>query len=153
VLNDTRISRLTKEQEKRLRAVYHALKEQDQRPFWRWRYNFSLDVTPERELLVYEALAEAYRAELRARHHPGRGQRRLLYEALFTAMNTAMSVDNVLAQRPDMKALPNLARAVEAFRAAWLKRLPAYSALPTPAETVEAFRAALLKRMPRQPEE
>jgi hypothetical protein len=131
--NGIPISVLTASQEKRLRSAYHTLKEHDTRPLSVWYHNFRCDMTPEREILVYEAIAEAYRSELRTRRAKGGGkaqERRLLYQALFAAMNNALSLDNVLANVPEVKALPNLARAFDTLKAAWLKRQDAWAALP-----------------------
>jgi hypothetical protein len=81
-------------------------------------------LTPARGFQQSKAITEAYRAELRLRRNPKRLERRLLYLAIMVASQNALSVDNVLGQRPELKALPNLARAIRTYAAAWKKRVP-----------------------------
>lgn len=132
---------LTPEQVKRLRRCYNTLCEHD--PGWeRWQYNFSCDQIAEREILVYECLSEAYRAEILLRNDPPPNVRKLLYGALLTGINGAMTVNNVLAITPQCKGLSKLGRALRTLRQLWAEkyqerynRLP----LPRPPENLEDF--------------
>jgi len=131
-LNQKEISVLTDEQTKRLRRCYEILKEPDRRPWETWVHNFSCDQTPERELLAWEAFADAYLEELRLRGKTTPEVRRLLYIALLAGLNGAMSTQNVLSISPQCKSLSKLGRALRNLKTAWSKYETRYFLLPPP---------------------
>jgi hypothetical protein len=127
-------SKLTDEQTKRLREVYSVLRHVDRRPWDVWVHNFEMDQTPERELIVHEALAETYQVECQLRGSPNREERTLLWRSLYWGLNGRLNADYVLDIYPPSKALRHLRRAIMHLQLAWLKRRDAYDALPPPAK-------------------
>jgi hypothetical protein len=108
---------LTADERLRIERCWRILGEHDGMSLDQWFHNFSGNVHPEKELLIYEAMSAAYKRELKLRGKTKFQERRLLYLAVLTASVSAdASVDKVLAIRPELKALPNLRRAVGAYR-------------------------------------
>jgi len=56
-------SKLSDEQKERLTKVRWQLKEYDEKTYEQWIANFEADMTPEREIRIWEALARTYMAE------------------------------------------------------------------------------------------
>ncbi len=56
------VSKLTQEQEVRIRRLQETFSDVDPTPLEKWREDFSRDRDPERELRIYEGMAEAYRS-------------------------------------------------------------------------------------------
>ncbi len=56
------VSRLTQEQEARIKRLQETFIDVDPTPLEKWREDFSRDRDPESELRIYEGMAEAYRS-------------------------------------------------------------------------------------------
>lgn len=107
---------LTQEQRDRIKRVQWTLKEHDRMGLERWYYNFSCDMHPDREIFIWEAVAQTYQEELALRPACGPRVRALLYAALVQSA-MVQTVDQLLAVEPRLKGLTSLSRVLEGFRA------------------------------------
>lgn len=108
-------SKLSDEQKERLKKVRWQLKEHDEQTYEQWIANFEADMTPEREIRIWEALARTYMAETALRHH-NKKERRQLFGALLSSTMCG-SPEAVVSSHPWLKSYERLNEVLERFRA------------------------------------
>jgi hypothetical protein len=168
-VNQTKMSTLTDDQKDRIRKARWQLKEHDHRSEETWIHNFEADLTPEREICIWEALARTYRAEVTLRHH-NKLQRRQLYDALLTA-SVCGTVDGVISSKPYLKSYARLEEVLSRFVAnlkeSWtpdneesylesmkekipeaMKAMKERDAIPDPVKEKETIEDAILEPIP-----
>ncbi|MCW8139180.1 MAG: hypothetical protein KIT58_09795 [Planctomycetota bacterium] len=80
--------------------------------------NFSRDASPEAEIAVWERITDVVEEELAARGSSAdEHQRRLVFRAVLACANTEPRTDVLLAVDPGLRALADLPRVVERWRA------------------------------------
>lgn len=109
-----RRSQLSDEQKERIRKVRWQLKEHDEQTYEEWIRNFEGDMTPERELRIWEALARTYMAETSQRLHTKK-ERRQLFGVLLTSTMCG-SPEAVVSSQPCLKSYKRLHEVFERFR-------------------------------------
>lgn len=110
-----RRSKLSDDQKERIRKVRWQLKEHDEQTYEEWIRNFEGDMTPERELRIWEALARTYMAETSLRFH-SKKERRQLFGVLLTSTMCG-SPEAVVSSQPWLKVYKQLHEVVDRFRA------------------------------------
>ena len=107
--------KLSGSQKRRLRKVRDALKEHGKEDLAKWEDDLASEADPERELRIFETMAKTYEDELEVRPWADARERALVYLAILSCSLTTVTVDDLLARDPRLKALPNLDRLVAKY--------------------------------------
>jgi len=109
---------LSDEQIERIRAFKEILSEHDPTSLSKAIDNFRRDDHPEPQIQIWEAMAAAYRAELRDRPSAEEPERKLVFRALLRAALWSFDAVAAVSHDPTLADLPDLDRVVARYRTA-----------------------------------